>query len=123
MENNNNNVKLYSILSYVGILWIIGLLVKEKDDKSLRFHVGQGMLLFIVFSASSVVLRIFSNILVFVMSSLFSDFGAVVSVFFLILVYGFVYIFQLILMIIGIVNASNGKEDALPIIGKYAFYK
>ena len=49
------NVKLYSILAYIGILWIVGLLVKEKDNKTVKFHVGQGMLLTILSIAISVI--------------------------------------------------------------------
>ena len=52
------NVKLYSILSYIGILWIVGVLVKEKDNKTVKFHVGQGMLLTIMSIAISIINRL-----------------------------------------------------------------
>ena len=35
------NIKIYKVLSYIGILWLIGLLVDEKNDEKLKFHVGQ----------------------------------------------------------------------------------
>ena len=39
------NIKLYKILSYIGLLFIVALVVPEKDDPSLKFHCGQGMIL------------------------------------------------------------------------------
>ena len=33
------------------------------------------------------------------------------------------YLVVFVLMIIGIVNAANGKEEELPVIGQFAFYK
>ena len=44
MSKKKDSTKVYKILSYIGILWIVGLFVKEKDDESVKFHVGQGML-------------------------------------------------------------------------------
>jgi len=45
-QNDQSNTILFSILSYIGILWLIPLLV-EKNDKVVRFHVNQGIVLFI----------------------------------------------------------------------------
>ena len=33
------------------------------------------------------------------------------------------YIVVFVLMVIGIINAANGKEEELPVIGQFAFYK
>ncbi len=46
-QNDQSNTILFSILSYIGILWLIPLLV-EKNDKVVRFHVNQGIVLFIL---------------------------------------------------------------------------
>ena len=40
-QNDQSKTILFSILSYIGILWLIPLLV-EKNDKVVRFHVNQG---------------------------------------------------------------------------------
>ena len=54
-----DNKQLFCILSYIGILWIIGLIVEpDKNDPRVKFHVGQGMLLFIIAAALSIVLSI-----------------------------------------------------------------
>lgn len=122
-ENNVNesNVKLYSVLAYIGLLWIIGVLVKEKDNKTVKFHVGQGIILTILGFAISVVYRIVNCFV----SIGFSTFGYAkiyapfLSLFILLAMYSVVFI----LMIIGIINAARGEEKELPIIGQYAFYK
>ena len=127
-KQESGNAKIYNVLSYIGILWLIGLLVSpEKNDPKVRFHVGQGIILTI----ASVVLSIIKSILVAVVTM-----GLKVS--FNIFGYGvagsLLYVFTtllsialagviLTLMIIGIVNAVNGEQKPLPIIGKLAFYK
>lgn len=120
---DNSNVRIYSIISYIGILWIVGLFVKEKDDKSLKFHVGQGMLL-------SIFGAIFSTIVNFVSSFIrvfwHFTFPEVSNIFVFLATFGFILIFliiRLIFMIIGIKNASDGRDEYLPIIGKFALYK
>ena len=54
-ENQNvseqlpSNAKLFSILSYVGILWLLGLLISpEKTSPFVRNHVNNGIVLCIV---------------------------------------------------------------------------
>lgn len=126
MENNVNstssNVKLYSILSYIGILWIVGLLVKEKSDKTVRFHVGQGMLLTLLNIVISVINRaIIGNIFSVTEYVLGVPYRTVSG---LGLAIEFILsLIPFVLMIIGIVNASKCKEEELPVIGKFAFYK
>jgi uncharacterized membrane protein len=129
MENNvtNNsvnekNIKLYSILAYIGILWIVGCLVKEKNDKKLRFHVGQGMLITLLNIAVTAVNRIviynvFTNTTVVfgtAVKTVSSTGYAIASL---------LSLAPLVFMIIGIVNAANNKEQELPLIGQLAFYK
>lgn len=116
------NVKLYSILSYIGILWIVGVLVKEKDNKTVKFHVGQGMLLTIMSIAISIINRLVianifttTNYILGVPYTTVSGFGVLIE--------SALYLVVFVLMIIGIVNAANGKEEELPVIGQFAFYK
>lgn len=121
---NNSNTKIYKILSYIGILWLIGLVVPDvKDDKSVKFHVGQGMLLTIAGIGLNIVIGIL-NVIVSIFVALIDVYvlSILVSAFFGIL-YGAVSIGTLVLMIMGIMNANNGKDESLPVIGKFAFYK
>lgn len=120
-EVEDKNVRLYSILSYVGFLWIIGVLVKEKDNKTLKFHVGQGIILSILWFA----IGTFGKVLSFFVDLIdFIDFpfGVIGSIASLIIMIP-LFIFAFVLMIIGIINANNGKEEELPVIGQFAFYK
>ena len=111
-QNDQSNTILFSILSYIGILWLIPLLV-EKNDKVVRFHVNQGIVLFIFDIIGSIAVDILSAIFVFI--PVISFLGVVIASLFGILCF--------ILMIIGIVNAANKSEKPLPIIGKFQVLK
>ena len=98
-QNDQSNTILFSILSYIGILWLIPLLV-EKNDKVVRFHVNQGIVLFIFDIIGSIAVGILSAIFVFI--PVISFLGVVIASLFGILCF--------VLMIIGIVNAANKSE-------------
>jgi len=89
-------------LSYLGILLLIPLLV-NKDNEYSKFHVKQGIVLLVCSIAGSVV----SIILAFI-----PVIGHLISL--------AIWIFILVLVIMGIINALNGKTEPLPVIGKYA---
>ena len=111
-QNDQSNTILFSILSYIGILWLIPLLV-EKNDKVVRFHVNQGIVLFIFDIIGSIAVGILSAIFVFI--PVISFLGVVIASLFGILCF--------VLMIIGIVNAATKSEKPLPIIGKFQILK
>ena len=126
MENkesyNQRNIKIYSVLSYIGILWLVGLLVKEKNDENLKFHVGQGMLITI----SSIVISALNRIIIYnIFTTTEYIFGTSVRVASPTgtAIAGLLNLIPLALTIFGIVKAANGKKEELPVIGKYAFYK
>ena len=51
-----SNAKLFSILSYVGLLWLLGLLIRpDKECPFVRNHVNNGILLSIGFGAYSII--------------------------------------------------------------------
>ncbi len=121
---NDSNTKLYKILSYIGILWLVGLIVPDvKDNKSVKFHVGQGIVLTIAGIGLNIVIGIL-NVIISIFVALIDVYvlSILVSAFFGILYFA-VSIGTLVLMIIGIMNANNGKDEPLPVIGKFAFYK
>lgn len=130
-QNAGGNTKVYKILSYIGILWLVGLFVKEKDDKSVRFHVGQGIIATIciailylgVFLINTFII---SNVFVTELKVWGVSMGKTVSGTGLAIM-GFlnfaVFAIAVTLEIIGIVNAAKDQDKELPVIGSRAFYK
>jgi uncharacterized membrane protein len=98
MENNN---KLYNILAYLGILWLVGL-IAAPNEPDVKFHVNQGLVLFLLEIAVGIV-------------SIIPIIGWIV---------GFAgSIFCLVLTIMGIINAAKGEQKELPLIGKIKILK
>jgi len=98
MENNN---KLYNILAYLGILFLVGL-ISAPNDPDVKFHVNQGIVLCLLELAIGIV-------------SIIPLIGWVV---------GFAgSIFCLVLAIMGIMAASKGEHKELPLIGKIKILK
>lgn len=89
-------------LSYLGILLLIPLLV-NKDNEYSKFHVKQGIVLLICWIAG-----LFSSTILGFIPFL----GR--------LIVSAIWIFIVVLIVMGIVNALNGKTEPLPVIGKYA---
>jgi len=86
-----------AIVAY--ILFFIPLLTDAKNDPFVKYHVKQGLVLFICW----IVAGIISSLPVF---------GWMVS--------PILSLAALILLIVGIMNAANGKETPLPLIGQFA---
>lgn len=102
-----SNLKIFSILSYIGIFWIVGLIL-ERDDPVVRFHINQGIIKTVVFSSLWFVIFVVSKILAAISTILLSIVALLWLVYFLIM---FVYV------ILGIINAKNEVQRPLPIIG------
>ena len=88
-----------AVLAYIGILFLIPLLA-AKDSKFARFHANQGLILFL----AGIVASIASGILVWI-----PVIGWLISI--------LLSIALLVFMILGIVNAAQGKAKELPLIG------
>lgn len=105
--------KLFSILSYFSVLWLLGLLI-DPDNPRVRFHVNQGILLSIFSAAYSLVMTVLNAAFtflpfMFIFTTLLSVLGGVAV---------------LALMVWGIVNAAQDKEEPLPVFGTlYTFIK
>ncbi len=93
------NNKVMAILAYLGILVLVPLL-GAKQSPFARFHTNQGLLLIICEIVLSIAVAILG--------------GIPVIGFLLKLVRG---LGTLALLIIGIVNAANGRAKELPLIG------
>ena len=100
-----------SVLSYLGILLLIPWIARP-NSKFARFHVNQGLVLFI----TELVIRFVNSVLKGVLgdSGLYGPIG---------IVFNIISILLFVLMIIGIVNAVKGEAKDLPIIGKLRFLK
>ena len=135
VTNSNSNEgwdpKVYKILSYIGILWLVGIFGKRKNDPSVRFHVGQGIMITICSVALSIVVYLIST---FVIANIFvtelevwgvsmgktvSGTGLAIMSFLDFAVWGV----QILFMILGIRNVCKGEDKELPVIGSHAFYK
>ena len=97
----DSNARLFSVLAYIGILWLVPLLA-AKDSKLAQFHANQGLVLFL--------------------------FEIAVGIVWVIPVLGWIigfcgWIIGLILAITGIINASKGEMKPLPLIGGISILK
>ena len=101
MSTSDPNAKLYSVLAYIGILWIVGLLA-AKDDVFVKYHVNQGLILFLLGIAGSVI-------------GIIPILGTIVA--------AVVGVFCFVCFILGIVNAVKGEMKPLPFIGKFELIK
>ena len=81
------------------ILFFIPLLTEAKKDPFVKYHVKQGLLIFIGLVAANI-------------------FGGI-SPWFLWWIDNLLYLAFFVLMIIGIMNAIKGEEKPLPLIGKF----
>ena len=92
--------KLWAALSYLWIVSVLVLLLK-KDSPYAYYHAKQGLVLFIVSTVGGFIAGMIPVLGWFLIAPLFS-------------------IAMLILLIMGIVNAVQGKMVPLPVIGSYA---
>ncbi|MEG0978926.1 MAG: hypothetical protein RR911_05600 [Oscillospiraceae bacterium] len=106
-EEDIRDNKLISVLAYLGILVIITIFV-EPNSKFARFHASQGLNLFVCEIAYSILFTIISGVCITISFTL----GQIISSILLL-----VNLFFLVLVIIGIINAVQGKAKELPFIG------
>ncbi len=101
-----------SVLSYIWILFIIPLFA-AKDSKFARFHANQGLVLFIVDTCVAVCARLARSIFAGI-----PILGIVISI-----VFSLASVACFALVIIGIINAVQGKAKELPLIGSIKIVK
>lgn len=92
--------KVWAALSYVGILWILPLLVNGGHSPYARFHANQGLILFVAAIVAEIVAFFVSWIPLI---------GTIVS-----------WVLQVLMvayMVLGIINGATGKVKTLPFIG------
>lgn len=87
----DQNEKNITLLSYLFLLFLVPLLAK-RDSKFAQYHAKQGLVLTIVWFIAP----------------------------FTIFLAPFVYLFCVVMVVIGIMNVMSGKMEPLPLIGKIA---
>jgi len=100
---SNSENKIFAILSYlpfpISLVGIIIIITQKKDDRYAVFHAKQGIVLLVAWVISGVLWGIPGlNIIA----------GPIVN------------LALFIVMIIGIINAANGEEKPLPVLGQFA---
>ncbi len=129
---SDKDTRTYKILSYIGILWIIPLLSPYKNDKSLKFHIGQGIILTIFEFILSISVFLINNLIIDkVFSTQVSFFGIETGIYKTsalgLTISGILNLlvsaFTIGFVIIGIYNVTSDTEKKLPVIGKLSFYK
>lgn len=106
--------KLMAVLSYLGILVLIPILA-AKDSPFAKFHATQGLNLLIVSVAWSIVSGIIGAILGAIGVTFLSVLWSIIT--------WLVSIVIFLTMLIGIINAAQGKAKELPIIGGFRILK
>jgi uncharacterized membrane protein len=93
--------KVMALLSYIGVLVLVPLLAK-KDSKYAQFHAKQGLVLFLG--------EVINGILYLIpgVNLVWFFLGWIVSIFFI------------VLSVMGIINAYQGKAKELPVVGSLA---
>ena len=104
--------KAMGILAYLGPLVFVPMFA-AKGSKFARFHANQGLTLFIACVAWSIVYSILNWIILAISWRLY----------FISSIIGLFSLVFLVLAVLGIVNAANGRAKELPIIGKFKFLK
>lgn len=100
--------KLLSILSYIGILWLIPLFL-AKNSKFAKFHVNQGIILSII------------GIIAWVLGGILGGIALIGWIFGII--FWVLRIVWLAYAVLGIYNVITGKAKELPFIGGYSIIK
>lgn len=104
--------KVMGILAYLSWLVLIPIFA-AKGSKFARFHANQGLVLAITEIAWWIVQGILSSVLYSISWRL----GFISTIL------GLVNIVFLVLLVIGIMNAANGRAKELPVIGKFKILK
>lgn len=112
------------VLAYLSWLVLIPLFAAPKS-KFARFHANQGLVLAIIEAAYGIVQIILLAILgaIFPYRYTLLSYGRSGIYVLLVAILSLVWILFGALSIIGIINAVNGKEKELPVIGKFKILK
>lgn len=108
-EDANNN-KVFGILSYFGILALVGLLA-APNSRYAKYHANQGLVLCIFSVGAGIVIGILTTILAFIKLAWL---GGILS--------SLVSLVVFAMAVFGIINAVQGKAKELPLIGQFHWF-
>ena len=111
MEENNGNIRFLSVISYIGVLFIIGHFSVEKNNPDLSFHTIQGGVLCVFYMVLYILDFLLSLVLMMIPA-----FGIILTV----LITIAIALSNLILVIMGISYAVTFRQGLLPFVGKAA---
>lgn len=99
-QNTIDEGKTTAIIAYITVIGTIiaYFMNKDKNNAFAAFHIKQGVKLFIFSIVLNIVLRILISV---------TGLG----------ILGLAGFLPLVFMVLGAMNASNGKEEPLPVIG------
>ncbi len=97
--DETNKEKNIAMAIVANIIFFVPLLTDAKNDPFVKYHVKQGLVLFIAWIITGIVGIV--PIIGWILAPLMS-------------------LALLVLLIIGILNAAKGEQKELPIIGQYA---
>ena len=95
--NIGDHERMWAVVAY--FIFFLPLLTDKKDEQYVKFHVKQGLVLLISF-----IIQMFMSFIPVL--------GLIAAPILLLI--------NIILLIIGIVNAATGKQKRLPLVGKIA---
>lgn len=113
LDANVGAMLCYLPICAVSLIYSIIVIVADKNNRQVRFHAFQSLLLTAVYVVLIFVVALVGGVLVGATGS--SALGALVT-----LLYGIVVLGFLVLMIIGCVKGFQGSSYKLPIIGDMA---
>ena len=114
--------KVQAVLAYLGVLVLIPIFA-AKDSKFARFHANQGLVLVIFEIAIGIVTRILGVVFRAHDTLLGYTLPTYHIPFWVTSISGLFSLAVLVFAILGIVNACNGEEKELPIIGTIKILK
>ena len=103
---DEQQLKIVSAVGYLGILFLVPMLVYPKE-KFAQFHANQGLILLIFSAILSVAIQVLGVV----------TFGIAL------ILWPLVSLTILVLLIVGVVNALNGHMKRLPLIGQFDIIK
>lgn len=121
MEKGRGRGRVLSALGYIPLLCFLPLFLERRDEFA-QFHGRQGLVLLVAWVLTWLVLwivgRVFGDILSHtpLIGVIFFGVGWLIE-----RVVGWIlYLFYLVLMVVGIVEAALGKRWRMPVLGAYA---
>ncbi len=117
---DDSMIKLLCIISYIGPLWLLGLLLNGyKNNANVKFHVGQGIILTIVSAGLGVAAGITGAILGLIFGLISETFAIIIGYLLGLAASGA----SIYLTVMGIINAAKQQNVNIPFVGQYSFYK